>query len=762
MTSTTGQEAESNAPPEDSPQAQEDSRAHDGRDTWSGRCTFWLAAVGSAVGLGNLWRFPWQCNKWGAGSFIFAYFVALFTLGMPLLTQELVLGQKHRSGDIEAFGRMNWRLRGIGLASVVGAFGIVTYYMMIIGISMVFFFESFMVPMPWEGSADDGANYWTEMLKLVPSIVDSEPDVSWKLAGATFFCWVITFICIRRGVKSASWAVKITMPLPFILLIILLIQAAMLDGAGDGVSRYLDFSNWDALSENGIWQAAIGQCFFSLGVCMGVMTAFGSYNPVNQDIATDEKVISFMDVGASIISGFVVYCILGFLVFDCRANPQEFLDVTFISCGGVEGIEGIEVIECSKCPTDGDLCIVNTDLCESWYTSGGFALVFSAFPVAISQFAGANVFSVIFFATLVMLGIDSAFSITEAICTVIYDADVNTYRWKLTKPQISGVTCVAGCIGSMLFCFDTGMYWLDIVDYYINNYGMVLLGILETSACGWFYGYDRIEAKLGKECTYYYRAGFWASLMFGTILSFCLSTPEDDGTGVKVFTGGLGGLAWLPGLLIGLAGWAGSAYYAFSKRIESAKELPMSTQLWLLLGWENVEVLRDFMNTNGLGSEEEWQQLRHTTVGELRVGLHHSTIGIWWGFLVKYWIPIILTIVLLSSMKNDCYNPYGGYEWSQLMIGIFLFSAMIIIVVLVAIFPEYMTQKVDEAEADATEKEKKEAEGNGSSGAENVELNKVTSESGVDSEPASPGTLAAAEEAEKALGTPADMDGAVE
>merc|ERR1711971_385520 len=296
-------------------------------------------------------------------------------------------------------------------------------------------------------------------------------------------------------------------------------------------------------------------------------------------------------------------------------------------------------------------------------------------------------------------------SITEAICTVIYDADVNTYRWKLTKPQISGITCVAGCIGSILFCFDTGFYWLDIVDYYINNYGMVLLGVLETSACGWFYGYDRIEAKLGKQSCLIYRAGFWASLLFGTILSFLLSTPVELADGSYEFTGALGADSVWPGLLI---------------------------------GWENVEILRDFMNTNGLGAEE-WLAIRHTTAGELKVGLHHSTIGIWWGFLVKYWIPVILTVVLFSSMKNDCYNPYGGYEWSQLMVGILIFSSMVIIVVLVAIFPEYMTQKADEKAAEDEAKKKVEMQGTADEG---QGLNKVTSASAV----ASANEVEAAEE----------------
>merc|ERR550525_198914 len=475
------------------------------RETWSGRVTFWLAAVGSAVGLGNLWRFPWQCNKWGAGAFIMAYFIALFTLGMPLLTQELALGQKHRSGDIEAFGRMNWRLRGVGLASVIGAFGIVSYYMMIIGLSTVYFFESFMVPLPWDfDDVGDGSTYWTTILKLADDITDSGHHdggiFSWKVWGATMLCWVITFICIRRGVKTASWAVKITMPLPFLLLFILLIKAVTLPGAGDGISRYMDFSNFEELSDSPLWIVAIGQCFFSLSVCMGVMTAFGSYNPISQDVTTDEKVISFLDVGASLMSGFVVYCILGFL------NHED----------------------------------PDTD----WYSLGGPGLVFGAFPVAIAQFKGANFFAIIFYLTLMLLGIDSAFSMVEAVSTVIDDSDFNKYKLKWSRMKISTIICVAGALCSCLYCFDTGFYWLDLVDFYINNYGMVFLGICETGACGWFYSYELIDAKIGKMSSDMYRYGYWTSVVVGSVLAFSLSTPEGD-EGSVLFTGGMGNESWV-------------------------------------------------------------------------------------------------------------------------------------------------------------------------------------------------------------------------
>merc|ERR1719361_3338873 len=104
------------------------------------------------------------------------------------------------------------------------------------------------------------------------------------------------------------------------------------------------------------------------------------------------------------------------------------------------------------------------------------------------------------------------------------------------------------------------------------------------------------------------------------------------------------------------------------------------------------------MNANGL-SKERWIEKKHTLSGELLMGLHHSTIGIWWGFLIKYWIPTILTVVLISEFREKSYNPYSGYPWGYLTVGILWFSLMVIVVALIAIFPRWMTQKADEEAA---------------------------------------------------------------
>ena len=240
-------------------------RSEDGRVKWSSRWAFWLAAVGAAVGLGNLWRFPWQCAKWGGGPFLIAYIFCLFTLGMPLLTQELALGQKHRSGDIESFGKMNWRLRGIGLASVIGTFGILSYYSVIIGMSLVFLFASMQTTLPYGANNTD---WWATDVMVVcdyPVQPGCASEFSWPLYGCTWLVLIISFFCVWKGVLSASTVVKFTMPLPLLFLLILLIRSLTLQGSVDGIGQYLNFTKWDELSKNGVWDAAVGQvcCLFS-------------------------------------------------------------------------------------------------------------------------------------------------------------------------------------------------------------------------------------------------------------------------------------------------------------------------------------------------------------------------------------------------------------------------------------------------------------------------------------------------------------------
>jgi len=119
------------------------------RQRWSSQDTFVLAAIGSAIGLGNFWRFPYLCFKWGGAFFFVPYLCCLFLLGLPMLMLEFSLGQKFQRGDIGVFRGIHPRLAGIGLASVFASFAITFYYNVIIAWALVYLVTSFINPLPW-------------------------------------------------------------------------------------------------------------------------------------------------------------------------------------------------------------------------------------------------------------------------------------------------------------------------------------------------------------------------------------------------------------------------------------------------------------------------------------------------------------------------------------------------------------------------------------------------------------------------------------
>merc|ERR1712228_497556 len=129
-----------------------------------------------------------------------------------------------------------------------------------------------------------------------------------------------------------------------------------------------------------------------------------------------------------------------------------------------------------------------------------------------------------------------------------------------------------------------------------------------------------------------------------------------------------GSESWIVGLLVGLAGWALSVLLAYMNRSQYARRnLSFGETMWFIIGWENVEVLRDFMNCNGLGTAA-WNANKHTLSGEIHAGIHHSSIGIWWGFLIKYWLPSVLTVTLIGTMRDNrwylifcCHGVYCCY-----------------------------------------------------------------------------------------------------
>jgi len=666
--------------------AVEDADGDENRQRWESRLVFILAAIGSAVGLGNVWRFPYLVTKYGGGTFLIPYTVCLVGIGMPILLMELALGQRFQGGDVEAFGKMNPRLRGIGMASIFSSMTIIAYYVVIIGWTVIYFFQS-CVDLKWTTIADANTYFFEDLLNYasLPATAGNQ-DGSWKILMGLILTWIAIYFCVFKGVLSAGWVVKITMPLPVLLLMILMIRSVMLDGAGDGIDQYL--GNWDLdyveqKATNTIWADATGQVFFTLGVCMGVMTAYSSFNPRSQNIVVDEKFISLGDYTIAFMAGFTIYSILGNIVHTCKdiTDASELLKLTVCD----------DMAACQKIIDDGTV----GDACKGLYGMAGFGLAFRVFPYGLSTMAGKKFWCAIFFLMLFTLGVDSAFSLVEASTTVVGDSQL-AKRMKWSKQGISMFVCILLFLIGTLFTTDTGYGWLDIVDYYVNSFCLLLVGFFECVATGWVYKYEYQVDQVGWKSIAVYNCGTMAAIVLGCAIGFGLTSPTEDAEG-KVLDwddGAVGkDMAAVIGVVIGLVIWFFSIGTAVLL-VESPpydQDRPRSHVLWSIMGWHGCDELRQMVNSQ---NHENWQP--NTIESEMTAMFSHTTMPIYFGLFIKYIDPIILFLMIVDTWRTRINDPYGDYLDSQLAVGWCIF-AFALILGFFPVFCPVLMMGVDEA-----------------------------------------------------------------
>ncbi len=424
------------------------------RGEWGSRTGFILAAIGSAIGLGNIWRFPYVAASNGGGAFLIPYLIALFTAGIPLLILEFAMGHKIRSSAPGVFAKLNKKFEVIGWFQTLIAFSIATYYVVIIAWSFSYLFFAFTGA--W--GADPKAFLFGDYLKLTDSPMNLG-GLNLKIVVPLLLVWGINYTVLRMGVKNGlEKANEIFMPLLVVALLVIVIRGVTLPGAMDGLDYFFspDFSK---LTDPKVWLAAYGQIFFSLSICFAIMYAYASYLPKKSDIVNNAFMTGLGNCGFSLISGIGVFSILGFM-----AHTQ-----------------GVSVAEVS---------------------TAGVGLAFIVFPEAINQLPGMNgLIGGIFFSTLIFAGLSSSLSIMEAVVAAISD------KFNLTRVQaLNRFTLTSGLL-SLLFTTNGGLYILDIVDYATNQYGIVIAGILELIILGWFFHLESVRTYVNELSDF--RVGKW-------------------------------------------------------------------------------------------------------------------------------------------------------------------------------------------------------------------------------------------------------------
>jgi NSS family neurotransmitter:Na+ symporter len=424
---------------------------------WPSRISFVFAAIGSAIGLGNVWRFPYVCYENGGGAFLIPYLVALFTAGIPLMLLEMGLGHKMEAGAPIAFRGTGKGKEWLGWLAVGVGFVIVSYYAVIMAWSLNYFKFSFNLA--W--GQDTQTFFFNEFLNRSDNLKDIFSFNGPVLAGLAI-AWALIILCIWKGAQSVGKVVYLTVPLPWICLVIFVIKGLTLPGAEQGIAYYLtpDFA---ALTQAKVWLAAYTQVFFSLSIGFGVMIAYASFLPRTSDIVNNAFIVSLANCGTSFLGGFAVFGTLGYYA-------QQM------------GVDVKDVV------------------------GSGIGLAFITYPGIINQLGrAASFFGAVFFIMLLTLAIDSAFSLVEAAAAGFMDK-FNARRLRVNF----GVALVALLTG-LVFTTNAGIDWLDIVDHFMNSFGLAAVGLLECIAIGYFYGTKNIREYVNSKSEF--SIGRWWDVM---------------------------------------------------------------------------------------------------------------------------------------------------------------------------------------------------------------------------------------------------------
>ncbi|XP_058511991.1 sodium- and chloride-dependent GABA transporter 2 isoform X3 [Ochotona princeps] len=308
------------------------------REHWNNKMEFVLSVVGEIVGLGNVWRFPYLCYKNGGGAFFIPYLIFLFTCGIPVFLLETALGQYTSQGGITAWRKICPIFEGIGYASQMIVILLNIYYIIVLAWALFYLFSSFTVDLPWgschhewntehcvefqktngslnvtsENATSPVIEFWERRVLKISDGIQHLGAVRWELALCLLLAWVICYFCIWKGVKSTGKVVYFTATFPYLMLVVLLIRGVTLPGAAQGIQFYL-YPNLTRLWDPQVWMDAGTQIFFSFAICLGCLTALGSYNKFHNNCYRDCLALCFLNSGTSFVAGFAIFSILGFM-----------------------------------------------------------------------------------------------------------------------------------------------------------------------------------------------------------------------------------------------------------------------------------------------------------------------------------------------------------------------------------------------------------------------------------------------------------------
>ena len=406
------------------------AKTSEARASWSGKWMFILAAAASAVGLGNMWRFPYLDAKYGGGTFIFVYLILVFTFGVSMLLLETSLGRKTGQSAIGAFASFGSKYKFIGFLAAAVPFIITPYYCIIGGWVAKYCFSYITTS---TSAMADGGDYF------VSFITSNDVSYLWMLVFMAI-CFIVVSLGVKGGIEKAN---LIMMPLLLIFAIGIAIFVGTQPGAAQGIAYYLtpDFSK---LSPE-LLISAMGQMFYSLSLAMCIMITYGSYLEKKENLPQSVAWIGGADLVVSMLAGLMI------------------VPAAFLALGSAEAVA----------------------------ENAGPSLMFIVLPGVFDQMTGvAGVIGFVFFLLVLFAALTSAISLIEALVSIVADSANWSRRKALIAVMawvvIAGIFINAGYNGlSFIQPLGEGSSILDLADFVSNSVLMPIVAFLTLVFVGW-------------------------------------------------------------------------------------------------------------------------------------------------------------------------------------------------------------------------------------------------------------------------------------
>ncbi|XP_029429354.1 sodium-dependent neutral amino acid transporter SLC6A17 isoform X2 [Rhinatrema bivittatum] len=573
----------------------EDFGDSEDRPAWNSKLQYILAQIGYSVGLGNVWRFPYLCQKNGGGAYMIPYLVLLIIIGIPLFFLELAVGQRIRRGSIGVWNYVCPRLGGIGFASCVVCLFVGLYYNVIIGWSIFYFFKSFQYPLPWsecpivrngsrtvveaECEKSSATTYfWYRVTLDISNSISEGGGLNWRMTLCLLCAWSMVGLAMIKGIQSSGKVMYFSSLFPYVVLLCFLVRGLLLRGAIDGILHMLT-PKVEKMLDPQVWREAATQVFFALGLGFGGVIAFSSYNKQDNNCHFDAALVSFINFFTSVLATLVVFAVLGFkanvmnekCVVENAEKILEYLNlrvlshdlipphVNFSHLTATDYREMYNVIRTVKedhfQELGLDACLLEDELNKAVQGTG---LAFIAFTEAMTHFPASPFWSVMFFLMLINLGLGSMIGTMEGIITPISDT------FKVRKELLAVSCCVCAFLVGLIFMQHSGNYFVTMFDDYSATLPLTIVVILENIAVAWVYGTKKFMQELTemlgfRPYQYYFYAWKYISpicmamLLSASIIQLGISPPGYN--------------AWIKDMGRGLLGHSASRFSYNTHRI---------------------------------------------------------------------------------------------------------------------------------------------------------------------------------------------------